>query len=481
MTRSARTAFSAIGTPLLVLSVVASFVGFALIRPDEPYLLLIVLLIPLVALAAVKVWECPVLGIAGALALIAVPWRTGGEGAALAHITLPDLAVAVLAVIVAVRTLALGDQGRLRSWVILPLVGILVAGSAATLTASDPLTSISGLVRYAEIFVVIPAITYLSLQNTRDLKLILAVVIALGAFEGALGVFQFFTETGASYGETNTRAVGTFGAYNIMALATIVTYALIVATAAFVSLRGGRRLGALLLMLMLLLPLAFSLSRGAWIAAAVGVVVVLALADWKKAVLFVLVGGLALTITSGVVSDGPNVVAGRFTSLYSTSYAPEQSTQDRYAMWQAARSMWEEHPLTGVGLKNFPYFRDLLTPLNFSGVSDIADTSGGFRRVELLSPHSLYWLLLAEQGLLGALAYGVLFLSLGLASFRRLRDMKDSPVQRIFCLSSLGFLVSYLTSSIYGDIGGSTAVLGSVFLGGLVWLASGAALNEETG
>ena len=104
MTRSARTAFSTIGTPLLALSVVASFVGFALIRPDEPYLLLIVLLIPLVALAAVKVWERPVLGIAGALALIAVPWRTGGEGAALAHITLPDLAVAVLAVIVAVRT-----------------------------------------------------------------------------------------------------------------------------------------------------------------------------------------------------------------------------------------------------------------------------------------------------------------------------------------------------------------------------------------
>lgn len=237
-----------------------------------------------------------------------------------------------------------------------------------------------------------------------------------------------------------------------------------------------------MLMLALLLPLAFSLSRGAWIAAAVGVVVVSALADWKKAVLFVLVGGLALAVASGVVSDGPNVVSGRFASLYSASYAPDQSTQDRYAMWQAARSMWEEHLLTGVGLKNFPHFRDLQAPLNFSGGSDIADPGGGFRRVELLSPHSLYWLILAEQGLLGALAYGALFLSLGLAGLRRLRDMKDSPpVQRIFYLSSLGFLASFLTSSIYGEVGGSTAVLSSVFLGGLVWLASGAALNEKTG
>jgi O-antigen ligase len=481
LTRSARTAFSVVGTPLLVLSVVASFVGFALIRPDEPYLLLIVLLIPLAALAAVKVWERPVLGVATALALIAVPWRTGGEGAAFAHLTLPDLAAAALAVIVAVRTLALGDQGRLRSWVILPLVGILIAGSAATLTANDPFTSASGLVRYAEIFVVIPAVTYLALQNTRDLKLILAVVVALGVFEGALGVYQFFTATGASYGETNIRAVGTFGAYNILALAHVVTYALIVATATFVSLRGSRRLGALLLMLALVLALVFSLSRGAWIAAAVGVVVVLALVDWQKAVLFVLVGGLALTVAFGVASDGPNVVSDRFASLYSASYAPDQSTQDRYAMWQAARSMWEEHPLTGVGLKNFPHFRDLQAPLNFSGGSDIADPSGGFRRVELLSPHSLYWLILAEQGLLGALAYGMLFLSLGLAGLRRLRDMKVSPpVQRIFFLSSLGFLASFLTSSIYGEVGGSTAVLTSVFLGGLVWLASGAALNEET-
>lgn len=482
MARPARAAFSVIGTPLVVLSVVACFVVFALIRPDEPYLLLIVLLIPLSAVAAVKVWERPVLGIVGALVLIAVPWRTGGEGAAFAHVTLPDLAAAALTVIVAVRTLVLGDQGRLRSWVILPLVGILLAGSAATLTANDPLTSASGLVRYAEIFVVIPVVTYLALQDTRDLKLILGVVVALGVFEGALGVFQFFTGTGAGFGETNTRAIGTFGAYNIMALATVVTYALIVATATFASLRGGRRLGALLLILALLLPLAFSLSRGAWIAAAVGVVMVLALADWKKAVLFVLVGGLALTLTLGAVGNGPNVVADRFASLYSTSYAPDQSTQDRYAMWQAARSMWTEHPLTGVGLKNFSHFRDLQAPLNFSGGSDIADLSGGFRRVEMLSPHSMYWLILAEQGLLGALAYGAFFLSLGLASFRRLKDMGDAPVVlRIFCLSSLGFLASYLTSSIYGEAGGSTVVLSSVFLGGLVWLASGATPDEEAG
>jgi len=151
-------------------------------------------------------------------------------------------------------------------------------------------------------------------------------------------------------------------------------------------------------------------------------------------------------------------------------------------MWQAAWDMWVDHPLTGVGLKNFPYFRDLYTPLSFSGGSDIADPSSGFRRVELLSPHSLYLLILAEQGLFGAFAYGVLFLSLGIAGFRRLLNIEEPSVQRVFGLFTLGFLASYLASSVYGDVGGSTTVLDAVLFGGLVWLASGMKLEErETG
>jgi O-antigen ligase len=480
LTAPARTASSVIGLLLLIGSVVVSFVGLALLEPYEPYLLLIVLLIPLGAVAAFKVWERPALGVAVTLLLIAVPWRTGGEGAAFAHFTLPDIAAVVLVGIVAVRTLVLGDQGRLRSWVLLPLAGVVVAGSLATLTASDPVTSVSGLIRYTELFVAIPVATYLSLHSRRDLKLILTVLVALGVFEGGIGVYQFFTETGASYGEANIRAVGTFGAYDILGLATIVAYALIVATAALVTLRGGSRLWILLLILALLFPLTFSLSRGEWIAVAVGIMVIVALDNWKRFVAVFLVGGLVLIITSGIVSEGSEIIAQRLASLYSATSSPDQSVQDRYVMWQAARGMWFDHPFTGVGLKNFPYFRDVYTSIGFSGGSDIADPSSGFRRVELLSPHSLYWLILAEQGLVGAFAYGVLFLSLGIAGFRRLRKFKERSIERAFGLASLGFLASYLTSGIYTDVGGSTGVLEAVLLGGLVWLASGAELGEGT-
>ncbi len=480
-----------VGALLLVGSVAALFVALVLRQPYQSQLLPIVLLIPLGAAVAPKLWERPALGVAAIVALTAVPWRTGEEEAAgLAHVTAPDIAAAALVALVGVRTLVSGDHGRLRSWVVLPLIGIVVAGSAATLTTSDPTTSISGLVRYAEIFVVVPTATYLALQSRRDLKLILAVVIALGVFEGAVGVFQFFTGTGASIGKENARAVGTFGAYNIMSLSYVVSYALIAAAAILVGLRGGRRWWALLLVLPLLLPLAFSLSRGAWIGVTAGVLVVLVLGSWKKLPFLALIGGLAVAgltvaIVSGLIPQGSanvgsSVVNERLNSLYSVGSDPDQSTRDRYALWRAAQNIWADHPVTGVGLKNFSRFRDVYAPLSFSGGSDVSDTGGGFRRVELLTPHNQYLLILAEQGFVGALAYGVLFLGLAIAGLRRYPKLKESPIERVFALASLGVLANYLINSVYGDIGGPTMVLTAmVVFGSLLWLASGAELREQ--
>lgn len=479
---SARVIYLVTGAGLIVACGLALLV---LPTNQVAYLLPGILLVLVLGPVTLKIWERPILGIVGAVALIAVPLSTGGEGQALTHVTLPDLMAAFVVGVVALRTLLLGDQGRLRSWVVLPLAGILVAGGAATFTAAEPVVSISGLVRYAEIFVVIPAATYLAVRNRADLVLILGTVVALGVFEGAVGVYQYLTSAGAAYGESEVRAVGTFGAYDIMAMATVVSYALLVVVSAFAGLRDNRRLLALLLAGTLVVPLAFSYSRGSWIAAAVGMLAILAVADRKSLVLLILAGGLILGGASASVGADAGPLGERLASITSATTSPDQSVKDRYAMWQAARQMWAGHPFTGVGMKNFPYYRDLYAPLSFSGGSDIEDPSGGFRRVELLTPHNLYLLILAEQGLLGALAYGILFLSLGVAGVRNVLGSIGSAadggfmIQRVFGLSCLGFLAAYLTGGIYGDVGGSMMVMESMFLGGLLWLASGASLEES--
>lgn len=439
------------------------------------------LFVPVTFLVLPPLWKRPALGIAGMLLLLAVPWRTGGEGESLAHLTLPDLVAAVVVGLVAVRTLAIGDQGRLRSWVLLPLTGVVLAGSVATITAYDPVTSLSGLIRYTELFVAVPVAVYLSLRERRDLRLILTSIVVLGAFEGIIGVYQFFTGTGASFGESDLRAVGTFGAYNIMGLSQVVSSAMIVTAAAFTNSRGAARWRFLVLLVALAFPLAFSLSRGAWIATVVGIMVVFTLSNWRKFALFMLPVVVAVGILTGLAEDNSNIIVDRLNSIYSIGSSPDQSVSDRYAMWQAARGMWADHPITGVGLKNFPNFRDLYAPLSFSGSSDIADPQGGFRQVALLSPHSLYWLILAEQGLIGALAYGALFLSLSIASLWRLRLLERHSIEKVLALSALGFLASYFISAVYGDVGGSTMLIDSVFFGALLWLASGIGLDEKPG
>jgi O-antigen ligase len=303
--------------------------------------------------------------------------------------------------------------------------------------------------------------------------------LAIGVLEGSIGVYQYFTGTGADYGGESIRAVGTFGAYQIMGMAAVVGYAILVAAASFAVIRDNRRWLALLLVLALLFPLVFSLSRGAWIATTFGVFAILALSNWKKLVLLLLVCGLALGIAYGYAGGHSSTLTERFTSIWTIESSPDQSVGDRYAVWHAARDMWADQPLTGVGPKNFANLQDSYVPLSFSGGSDIVDPGGGYRRVELLSPHSLYWLVLAEQGLIGALAYAALFLSLGVAGLRRLLEVDGSPVEMIFGFTCVGWLASYLTNSIYADLGGSISLLDSILLGGLAWLASGVGVDEK--
>ena len=99
--------------------------------------------------------------------------------------------------------------------------------------------------------------------------------------------------------------------------------------------------------------------------------------------------------------------------------------------------------------------------------------------MELLSPHSLYWLILAEQGLIVALAYAALFLSLGVAGLRRLLELDGSLVEKIFAFTCLGWLANYFMNSIYADLGGSLSLLDAILLGGLAYLASGVGVDEK--
>ena len=118
---------------------------------------------------------------------------------------------------------------------------------------------------------------------------------------------------------------------------------------------------------------------------------------------------------------GPRSVGvdARVASITSSTSGPDQSVTDRYVLWKTAAAMWRDHPVAGVGLKEFPAYRDSFAPVNVSSGSDVEGPGLSFQREPLLSPHNMYLLVLSEQGVVGALAMGGLLFGLAATTVRR--------------------------------------------------------------
>jgi hypothetical protein len=441
-------------------------------------LVLAVLLVPTTMALATgrKLWRRPVLLVVLVMLLVLVPWRGGEEGGGSVRLSLADVGAAGLVTFVLVRAMVVGDGARLRSWVLLPMAAVFVACGAATLTAADGLTSLVGMARFVEIFIAIPLATYLTLERRSDLSLILGTFLAIGIGEGILGVYQFATGSGAGFGDAAIRAVGTFGAYEILSLSSVLAHALIVAVAIVIAGRGSGRVLAAAAAAGLTVPLTVTFSRGAWIAAAIAILTMVMVANVRAGLVLLLAGVIVIAPLLTLSKDTSTSVGHRFASIASAASSPDQSVRDRYNLWQVAGDIWRDHPVTGVGLRHFPLFRDTYAPMSLSSGSDVQDATGGFRRVELLSPHNFYLLVLSELGVVGAMAFAIYFLAFAVASIRRAAVVKRPRVMCIFGLTSVGVLVKLLVGGLYGDlVGGAATVLTAVLLGGVIWWASGAA------
>ncbi|MEU7066608.1 O-antigen ligase family protein [Streptomyces sp. NPDC053429] len=412
----------------------------------------------------------PLLPLAATVLLLLAP-LPAGDASTSGKVGPADAASLLLVAVCALRAL----QGRVRT---LSPLGALVLGlpavglAVATVTAGDPYAALPGFVRYLQVFVLVPAAIVLLVRDAGEFRLAAGCFVVLALVQGALGVVQFATHTGASYQGADIRAVGTFGPGDVMGMATVVAYGLVVATAAALApgLPGRVRRTAAGCAAALTVPLVLSFSRGAWIATAGAAVLVMVLAGIRRALTVLVALAAVGVVLVGGFGVGSEMVAERLTSITQVSDAPDQSVTDRYTMWAAAESMWRERPAAGVGLKGFPANRDGHSSLALSSGSDTAGAGQAFVKQPLLSPHNMYLLVLSEQGLIGltALAGGwAVLLVAGLRRYaaggeRRLRDCG---------LIAVGLLVWQLTDFLYADIGGPSTVLTGVIIGLAAWWA----------
>ncbi|MEU8340914.1 O-antigen ligase family protein [Spirillospora sp. NPDC048832] len=380
------------------------------------------------------------------------------------QVTAGDVASAAL-VLVAAFLLATGRVALPRA--AFAAFGPLVAAlGVSTVHSADIGTSAVGFVRDLQIFVLVPLAVVLLVRDRRDLAIVLSALLGLGLGEAGYGIWQSLTGNGASLDGRNIRAVGTFGALDVMAMSIVAGFAFLILTAFAVTapgraparVRGLAVPAALAGLGVLAAALALALSRGTWLALGAAAVLTLVLFDrWTAVKVLVCCG--ALLVVLAAMGGGGGAVVERSKSMAASITQPDRSVDDRYNLWAAAVRIWEDHPVTGVGVKNFAAYRDTYAGIELSSGSETADPVNGYMRQPLLSPHDQYLLVLSEQGALGLAGFGALLAALVAGLWRR-RDVRDP------CwLAATALLAFLLVNFLYADMGGPTCALTAVVLG----------------
>ncbi|PWS47705.1 hypothetical protein DKT74_04425, partial [Streptomyces sp. ZEA17I] len=170
----------------------------------------------------------PLLPLIATVLLPALPYGLGVGGGA--SVGPADIASGIAVLVCAGRLLYLRRRplsGAAALVLGLPAVGFAVAA----VTAADPAAALPGLVRYLQVFVLVPAAVCLLLKDAHGFRIVTAALVVLALVQGVVGVEQYVTGTGASYMGEEIRAVGTFGPSDIMGMATVVAYGLLAAAA----------------------------------------------------------------------------------------------------------------------------------------------------------------------------------------------------------------------------------------------------------
>jgi O-antigen ligase len=267
------------------------------------------------------------------------------------------------------------------------------------------------------------------IQNERDLKRFLALLVGIHIYLSTKGILGFSRSTYNQYGYASTGEVG--GSFladeNDLALALNLVLPL-----AIYLFRQAPSLPSRLFwgagVLAILFTTVFTFSRGGFVGLTMMAIYWVATSRYKGRA----IGGLVLALAL-VLAVAPPQYWQRMETILETDTGTARIRQDS---WAAARRMFLESPIWGVGGNNFAVlFPDYA--LEFD-----PDRRG---RMWGRATHSMYFQLLAEFGLMGVLLIGCLLLS----NFRNLKQgillSRDGK-----CTVSMGLLADCLRASWVG-------------------------------
>ncbi len=210
----------------------------------------------------------------------------------------------------------------------------LVAYAAATLLSAgfslDPTISVADC-KQLFLFMLVPVV-YDFARGTRA-DTVLSILITVGAASAFVGVVQYGI---LNYDNLGRRMQGTLSHWMTYSG----TLMLIICATVARLLYGTRdRLWAAFVLPVLIVSLALTLTRGAWIGAAVGTAVLFLIKDFRLTALIPVVIAAALLVA-------PDELSNRVNSIGDMN---DPTTRDRVAMLEAGVAMVRDRPWTGVG------------------------------------------------------------------------------------------------------------------------------------
>ena len=345
-----------------------------------------------------------------------------------------------------------------------PLALFLGVALLSTAGAVSTQHSIKELIKWMEILALYLVVSYevRSEAGGRWVRPLVAALLLGGALAALQGIYQFLFQVGPEafiLPGGFMRAHGTFEQPNPYAGYLGLTLPVAVGLAAAWLLRVDGRLPARWLFLavgcgaLMLAALIMSWSRGAWLgfAAAVGAMIVaVAARSGRGAVLAItllvilvyvlLAGGVAVlppSIVARFADLGPQLGLGGFAEVRGAEITDANfAVLERMAHWQSALAMWTDHPWLGVGIGNYePAYARYALPLWPHALGHA---------------HNYYLNVAAESGLLGLLAYLLLWSLALLAAWRAVRRANGWSFG--LALGVLGVLVHLSVHNVFDNL-----------------------------
>ena len=445
---------------LLVVSVLAAAFLTLVSYEFSP---IVALALPVAAAVVALVFWNPLLG--AALAMLAIPFeRIAVPAGAAAELT-PAKAMLLLVALATVVRWVIGRTELYLHRIWLPFAGLLAVMSLGITFAEEPFVVAKVTLQWTGFLIVAILIGG---ATRKQLETVFMGIAVAGGILGAIAATTSGQQTLVDGGEAATgRAQAGFDHPAVLAFFLVLAFGPAVAMTLSGTRPGLRPIWAGCAALCAA-GVAFSLTRGAMLALAFSLAVLLFLPAFRRWAVVVFVGLVVFAgFNAEAIRDSPQLeVIGQRISTVTKATETTASNQRPY-IWSKTPQMIVDHPFFGVGTANFPFFAPQYAIVGWAGEP-------------FVHAHNVPLTIAAENGLFG-LAF-LLWFGIGLVALgtRALLGGRQSPHYPFVVAAAASITAAFLTGMIdYPP--GTVVIMGAtlVLIGSLV--AADRLVREDPG